>query len=128
MSVEKRNLYTVNELRKPDPELSGERLLYPIFFFLGVGSLFPWNAFINANAYYASRFCGTARADDFLSFFGVIFNVSSVACLCCCVKYGWKQVVTPLVIYALAFVGKNERKEGLRTKRVAAKRFFDDPH
>ena len=78
--------------QKPDPISSGEHLIYPIFFMLGVGTLFPWNAFINATSYFDSRLCGSARSEDYLGFFGVIFNVTEVAALACCVKYGLKQV------------------------------------
>ena len=82
----------------------GSSLLYPIFFLLGAGSLFPWNAFINASSYFGTRFCGSARSDDFLSFFGITSSLFSCVSLGLCVRYGFKEVVTPLTIYAGIFV------------------------
>lgn len=79
-------------LQRPDPSVSGEHLTYPIFFMMGLGTLFPWNAFINATSYFSARFCGTSREEDYLAFFSVAFNVTEVAALACCVKFGWKQV------------------------------------
>jgi len=92
-----------NGPERPDPSTSGEHLVYPIFFMMGLGTLFPWNAFITATSYFSSRFCGTSRQEDYLAFFSVVFNITEVTALACCVKYSWKQVVTPLAIYSLVF-------------------------
>ncbi|GMH71456.1 hypothetical protein TrLO_g3897 [Triparma laevis f. longispina] len=88
----------------PNPVTSGSHLIYPIFFMLGVGSLFPWNCFINATAYFSSRFCGGDRADDYLAFFSVVFNFTEVVALICCVKYGWSMVTGPLLTYTFVFL------------------------
>ncbi|GMI00666.1 hypothetical protein TrST_g8808 [Triparma strigata] len=88
----------------PDPSTSGQHLIYPIFFMLGVGSLFPWNCFINATAYFSTRFCGGSRADDYLAFFSVVFNFTEVVALVCCVKYGWSRVTGPLLTYTFVFL------------------------
>jgi len=87
----------------PDPSTSGQSLIYPIFFMLGVGSLFPWNCFINATSYFSARFCGSARSDDYLPFFSCVFNLTEVAALVCCVKYGWSTVTGPLITYTCVF-------------------------
>jgi equilibrative nucleoside transporter 1/2/3 len=79
-------------------------ILYIIFFLLGMGTLFPWNAFITATTYFNARFCNTARAHDYLSFFGVTFNIFEVVSLAYCVKYNQSRVVGPLLVYTLVFV------------------------
>ena len=33
-------------------------IAYLICFYLGLGNLLPWNAFITASSYYTDRFCG----------------------------------------------------------------------
>jgi len=70
---------------------------------MGLGTLFPWNAFITATSYFDSRFCGSSRSSDYLAFFSVAFNITEVIALAFCVKYCWKKVVTPLIIYTLVF-------------------------
>ena len=74
-------------LQMTSPPPHSTSALYIIFFMLGVGTLFPWNAFITATTYFAARFCGTARSHDYLSFFGVTFNVFEVSALAYCVRY-----------------------------------------
>jgi len=79
-------------------------VVYGIFLLLGAGTLFPWNAFITVNAYYSSRYCGSAFADDYLAYYGVVFNLFEVVTLVGCVTRGWNYVLVPLHFFVLIFV------------------------
>ncbi|GBG28812.1 Equilibrative nucleoside transporter 1 [Hondaea fermentalgiana] len=52
-----------------------------LFFTMGVGSLFPWNAFITESSYFSRRFQGTSYVSTFESGFGVAYNLSNVLSL-----------------------------------------------
>lgn len=55
-----------------------------IFLLLGVGILIPWNAFVSAKPYFATRLCDENTHDDVVNFeqyFGLVWNVSSVVSL-----------------------------------------------
>lgn len=55
-----------------------------IFCLLGIGSLMPWNAFINADEYFQSRLCSESSSDDGSSvelWFGLVFNVTGALAL-----------------------------------------------
>ncbi|KAG7398327.1 hypothetical protein PHYBOEH_011322 [Phytophthora boehmeriae] len=54
------------------------RVVFSIFFFLGVGSSLPWNVFITAQAYFQHRLAGTTYEDSFLNWFSMAFNVSTL--------------------------------------------------
>ncbi|KAF4323050.1 hypothetical protein BBO99_00003394 [Phytophthora kernoviae] len=54
------------------------RVVFSIFFFLGVGSSLPWNVFITAQAYFQRRLEGTTYEDSFLNWFSMAFNVSTL--------------------------------------------------
>ncbi|KAJ1396195.1 hypothetical protein B484DRAFT_438894, partial [Ochromonadaceae sp. CCMP2298] len=54
-------------------------LAYCIMFYLGVGSLFPWNALINASTYYSQRFCGTQYQSTFENYFSTAFTTSQAS-------------------------------------------------
>ena len=41
------------------------RYAYVTFFWQGVGSLFPWNAFITSSFYFRTRFCDTPYGHNF---------------------------------------------------------------
>ena len=53
---------------------SGGAWAYRIFFFLGLGNLFPWNTFITASYYFADRFCGTSFESNFENYFAITFT------------------------------------------------------
>ena len=78
---------------------------YAIFFMLGVGSLLPWNVFINAYAYFHLRFTGTPFAFNFENFFGICFNVSNVISLTLVTKYVSMFSMRSRVVYSLILQG-----------------------
>ena len=60
------------------------RVLQGIFGLLGVGILVPWNAFINAKPYFASRFCvaeGDPVNSHLESNFALVYNLSAITWL-----------------------------------------------
>ena len=65
-------------------------MAYWIFYLLGIGQLFPWNAFITATHYYETRFCGAAGTlgDTFENWFSNSFMISNLIFLALNVKYG----------------------------------------
>ena len=50
-------------------------LVYMLCFFLGLGTLFPWNVLINNTVYFDERFCGTAFASEYLNYISIAFNM-----------------------------------------------------
>lgn len=81
---------------------------YFIMFYLGVGNLFPWNAFITASSYYAQRFCGTSFESTFENYFSIFYTLSQTIGLALAVMYSEKltlrqKVVPPLVSYSIIF-------------------------
>jgi equilibrative nucleoside transporter 1/2/3 len=80
-----------------------------IMFFLGVGNLFPWNAFITASGYYANRFCGTSFEDNFENYFSFMFTACQTAGLALSVVYQDKftfqqKIAYPLMLYSVVFL------------------------
>ena len=43
----------------------------------GIGQLFPWNVFINAEDYFRRRLCGSSFEDSFEDCFSVGYNVAA---------------------------------------------------
>lgn len=59
-----------------------DRVIRSIFLLLGVGILIPWNAFVSATPYFASRLCEKGRdIVNFEQWFGLVWNVASVISL-----------------------------------------------
>nr|CCA13970.1 Equilibrative Nucleoside Transporter (ENT) Family putative [Albugo laibachii Nc14] len=56
-------------------------IVYITFLLLGLGSNLPWNVFITATAYFGYRLKNTTYEANFLSWFSVIFNLTSLATL-----------------------------------------------
>lgn len=82
--------------------------VYFVLFWLGVGNLFPWNAFITASAYYANRFCGTSFESEFENFFSITFTVSQTIGLALSIVYQdsislRNKIIWPLLCYACIF-------------------------
>lgn len=80
-----------------------------IMFFLGVGNLFPWNAFITASGYYANRFCGTPFEENFENYFSFMFTACQTIGLALSVVYQDKltfqqKIAYPLTLYSLIFL------------------------
>lgn len=44
----------------------------------GIGQLFPWNVFINAQSYYSRRFCGSMFQKSFEDFFAFAYNLAAI--------------------------------------------------
>eukprot|EP01039_Chlorochromonas_danica_P004094 gene4094-4480_t len=78
-----------------------EIIAYFIFFFLGVGNLFPWNAFITAASYYQSAFCQTSYENTFLSFFSTLYTFSQPVALIVNILYNRVFTIQSLVLYPL---------------------------
>ena len=57
-----------------------DRMIHAIFLWLGIGVLVPWNAFISSVQYFQARICPTGF-DNFESWVGLLFNLSSVTSL-----------------------------------------------
>lgn len=88
--------------------VEGESIAQMSFFMLGVGNMFPWNAFITAAAYYRGQFCGAPYESSFLSYFSTMFTVAQPLALFVNVYYhnffSIKTLVrVPLVIYNIVF-------------------------
>jgi solute carrier family 29 (equilibrative nucleoside transporter), member 1/2/3 len=86
-----------------------ESLAYWIFFWLGLGNLFPWNTFITASYYFAARFCGTSFEETFENYFSVSFTLTQTIGLALTIRYceGWNfssKVIYPLVVYSIIFL------------------------
>jgi equilibrative nucleoside transporter 1/2/3 len=62
-------------------------IVYISFFVLGVGVLFPWNAFITAATYFGSRFCGTDHEKSFEDDVGSAYMAANLAVLILVVRY-----------------------------------------
>ena len=89
--------------------LNQRSIAYVMFIFLGVGNLFPWNVFINAGGYFASRFCGTLFSDNFENYFSFSFTVSQTIGLALSVKYQntlslWTRIAIPLMTTSTIFL------------------------
>lgn len=44
----------------------------------GIGQLFPWNVFINAEDYFRRRLCGSSFENNFENWFSVGYNLSAI--------------------------------------------------
>jgi solute carrier family 29 (equilibrative nucleoside transporter), member 1/2/3 len=81
---------------------------YYIMFYLGVGNLFPWNAFITASTYYAMRFCGTSVEESFENYFSITYTLSQTIGLFLAILYQDRLTLTqkiskPLLLYSAIF-------------------------
>ena len=91
-----------------DGDTDGSLQSFIIFFWLGIGNLLPWNAFITAAYYFHQRFCNTSYKDDFESIFSFCATISQSIILFFVVKYGSSfsyrlQVILPLILIAFCF-------------------------
>lgn len=91
-----------------EPEDKGN-VAWFIMFFLGVGNLFPWNAFITASGYYANRFCGTQFEENFENYFSFMFTACQTIGLALSVviqdKLTFQQKIAyPLILYSFIFL------------------------
>jgi solute carrier family 29 (equilibrative nucleoside transporter), member 1/2/3 len=84
-----------------EPHFDAHNMAYIIMFWEGLGNLFPWNAFITAAGYFASRFCGTAFSENFENFFSLSFMMAQTIGLALAVKYGNMMTLRTRIIYPL---------------------------
>ncbi|CAM9482790.1 unnamed protein product [Scytosiphon promiscuus] len=82
---------------------------YVIFFLQGIGQLFPWNVFINAEDYYRRRLCGSFFENNFENWFSVGYNLSAIVGLLLALRYQelWDltgRIMGSLVVSLLIFV------------------------
>jgi equilibrative nucleoside transporter 1/2/3 len=92
-----------------EPPTDRYRLTWLIFFALGVGMLFPWNVFINANTYFKLRFTGSSYADNFPNYFSIGFMISNVLWLAVALKTtkesnSYSRILVALVVNGLVFL------------------------
>lgn len=83
-------------------------IAYYIMLYLGVGNLFPWNAFITASTYYAMRFCGTSIEDSFENYFSLTYTLSQTLGLGLAILYQDRltlnqKISKPLLLYSGIF-------------------------
>ncbi|CAM9101096.1 unnamed protein product, partial [Choristocarpus tenellus] len=93
--------------RDPPPDVCDAA--YGIFFLQGVGQLFPWNVFINAEDYFRRRLCGTPYEKNFENFFSIGYNVMAVLGLGFVLRYQRRfnqrlQVLGALSVSTLVFM------------------------
>lgn len=84
-----------------EPHIDAHNMAYIIMFWEGLGNLFPWNAFITAAGYFATRFCGTPFEDNFENFFSISFMCAQTVGLALAVKYGNMMTLRTRIIYPL---------------------------
>ena len=89
--------------------LPGETPALAIFTLLGIGMLFPWNAFINAEDYFRSRFVGTMFEGDHLNIFTLSYQVTNMIGVILASNYmrsvtPWSLSVPSLAGLAVVFI------------------------
>ncbi|CAM9388042.1 unnamed protein product [Ectocarpus sp. 12 AP-2014] len=72
-------------MRSPPADVG--QTAYCIFFLQGVGQLFPWNVFINAEDYFRRRLCGSSFENNFENFFSVGYNLAAILGLLLALRY-----------------------------------------
>ncbi|XP_004363728.1 hypothetical protein CAOG_02889 [Capsaspora owczarzaki ATCC 30864] len=80
-----------------------------IFFLLGVGCLFPWNAFITAESYFGDRFNGTAYESSYSNYFTFTFQGTNILCLALSLRLQHLfpvklRIVGPFVVQFISFL------------------------
>ena len=83
-------------------------LAYMIIFFLGLGNLFPWNAFITGSSFYSMRFCGTSIESSYETYFSFTYTLSQTLGLGLAILYQDRltlnqKVSKPLLLYSGIF-------------------------
>ena len=90
------------------PEDKGSAV-FLIMFYLGLGQLLPWNAFITASGYFAQRFCNSKYENDFENWFSLAFTLSQTIGLALAVMYQnyfslQFKITVPLIAYSIIFL------------------------
>ena len=84
-------------------------MAFLIMFYLGLGQLLPWNAFITASGYFAQRFCNSRYENDFENWFSLAFTLSQTIGLALAVIYQNNftlqfKITLPLISYSIIFL------------------------
>lgn len=74
-------------------------------FLQGIGQLFPWNVFINAEDYFRRRLCGSAFENNFENCISAGYNVAAIAGLVLALRWGH---LLPTMIASVVY-GRNVR-------------------
>jgi equilibrative nucleoside transporter 1/2/3 len=103
------NNATDDDLFPAEPPKDAWNIAYFIFFALGVGMLFPWNVFINANEYFRARLRGSPFVDNYANFFSIGYMISNVLWLAIALRAQsharpMKRIINSLVLNALIFL------------------------
>ena len=98
---------TIMNINDTEP-VDKHNLAYLIMFYLGLGNLLPWNAFITAAGYFTARFCGTNFVDTFENYFSFSFTIAQTIGLASSIMYQdnmklSKKIVYPLIFYSIIF-------------------------
>jgi hypothetical protein len=91
------NIDNIDHLTKRRHEI----IAYIIFCILGIGNLFPYNAFVTASSYYENKFCNTSYETSFESYFSVIYSISQPIALLINIYYSKEYSIRSLVLYPL---------------------------
>eukprot|EP00752_Nemacystus_decipiens_P005352 g4853.t1 len=75
---------------------------YCIFFLQGIGQLFPWNVFINAEDYFRRRLCGSAFENNFENFISAGYNIAAIAGLVLALRYQERWNLSGRIMGSLA--------------------------
>ncbi|EDQ85685.1 uncharacterized protein MONBRDRAFT_34097 [Monosiga brevicollis MX1] len=82
--------------------------LYFLFFLEGIGSLFPWNAFITVTSYFDDVLAGTNYASSYENYFSFSFQGASIIFILLAMRYKQRinvhtRILAPLVIEVIVF-------------------------
>eukprot|EP00045_Choanoeca_perplexa_P011513 m.122705 g.122705 ORF g.122705 m.122705 type:complete len:465 (-) comp15657_c0_seq3:24-1418(-) len=85
-----------------------DKLLYCLFFLEGIGSLFPWNAFITVTSFFDERFKDSSYKGTYENYFSFSFQISNILFLLLAMRFQqrfslYSRVMIPLVIQLLVF-------------------------
>eukprot|EP00730_Choanoeca_flexa_P001033 TRINITY_DN10454_c0_g1_i3.p1 TRINITY_DN10454_c0_g1~~TRINITY_DN10454_c0_g1_i3.p1 ORF type:complete len:167 (+),score=17.49 TRINITY_DN10454_c0_g1_i3:111-611(+) len=85
-----------------------DKLLYALFFLEGIGSLFPWNAFITVTSFFDTKFEGTQYANNYENYFSFSFQISNILFLLLALRFQQRfslnsRVIWPLLLQVVIF-------------------------
>lgn len=83
-------------------------VVYSLMFLEGIGSLFPWNAFITVTQYFANRLEGSPFEDNFINYFTFSFQLVNIIFLLLEMRYKQRisihtRIIVPLVCQFVIF-------------------------
>eukprot|EP01041_Mallomonas_annulata_P012411 gene12411-26109_t len=95
-------------MSRMNPIQSYSAYVYAVFFWQGLGNLFPWNAFITASNYYTMRLCGTDLQHNFVVYFSNSYTILQIIGILFALRYQNMiplnyRVLIPLCCYFIVF-------------------------